>query len=230
MKSSPPWAHRRLVRGAALGRAARHDEPAKAITNGYFPLGAAMISDRMAETFENDKPPLPSSARATPIPAIRSGPRRRSPALTRRSAERAGQCGGAGLELFEGSKVLKGKYAMIGDVRGGHGLMSGIECVSDRGTKAPAAAPAMGIVAETTYQNGVMIRVSGPNIILSPPLSDFPKRTAPHSERAGRRFSPPPRRPRNKSGRGGYGCPADREVTRDGQDNSALGNRRHEIG
>ena len=28
---------------------------AKAITNGYFPFGAVMITDQVAETFETDK-------------------------------------------------------------------------------------------------------------------------------------------------------------------------------
>jgi hypothetical protein len=48
--------------------------------------------------------------------------------------------------------------------------MIGIECVSDRATRAAASGNVLKIVQETAYQEGVMIRVSGPNIILSPPL------------------------------------------------------------
>jgi len=75
-----------------------------------------------------------------------------------------------GTQLYEGCLALKEKYDIIGDVRGGHGLMTAMEMVSDRATKAPIA-PATGtLVQETTYQSGAMVRVSGPNLILSPPL------------------------------------------------------------
>jgi adenosylmethionine-8-amino-7-oxononanoate aminotransferase len=55
-------------------------------------------------------------------------------------------------------------------VRGGHGLMVAIELVGERATKAAPAKPVPARVQEVAYQNGAMIRVSGPNIILSPPL------------------------------------------------------------
>ena len=74
-----------------------------------------------------------------------------------------------GTQLFEGVQALKAKYDMIGDVRGGHGLMTAIEVVSDRATKAPdKAMPAK--VQDIAYDHGTMVRVSGPNIIMSPPL------------------------------------------------------------
>jgi adenosylmethionine-8-amino-7-oxononanoate aminotransferase len=53
---------------------------AKAITNGYFPFGAVMINDKVAETFEKDETGRARSAPATPIPAIRSARRRPLPA------------------------------------------------------------------------------------------------------------------------------------------------------
>ena len=61
------------------------------------------------------------------------------------------------------------KYDLIGDVRG-QGLMVAMECVADRSTKAPADKAVMADLFEATYADGVMVRVSGPNIILSPPL------------------------------------------------------------
>jgi adenosylmethionine-8-amino-7-oxononanoate aminotransferase len=48
--------------------------------------------------------------------------------------------------------------------------MTAIEMVSDRKTKKPIDAVTATIVQQVTYQSGAMIRVSGPNIILSPPL------------------------------------------------------------
>ena len=48
--------------------------------------------------------------------------------------------------------------------------MCALELVSDRATKAPIDKPTIETVQHVAYQNGAMIRVSGPNIILSPPL------------------------------------------------------------
>ena len=59
---------------------------------------------------------------------------------------------------------------MIGDIRGGHGLMLALELVSDRATKAPIDKASIGKVHRVAYEAGTMVRVSGPNIILSPPL------------------------------------------------------------
>ncbi|MDN3722559.1 aminotransferase class III-fold pyridoxal phosphate-dependent enzyme [Roseibium salinum] len=42
-----------------------------------------------------------------------------------------------GEQLFRGLEALKHKHAVIGDVRGGHGLMCALELVADRETKAP---------------------------------------------------------------------------------------------
>ncbi len=48
--------------------------------------------------------------------------------------------------------------------------MAAIELVSDRTTRKPADKKTMAMVADRTYDADVMIRVSGNNIILSPPL------------------------------------------------------------
>lgn len=144
---------------------------AKAITNSYFPFGGVMIAEKMVDTFESSDS---KSANIGTGYTYSGHPVGAAAGLaTLAETKRLNvpvNAAARGAQLFEGAKALMAKHEMIGDVRGGHGLMIGIECVSDRATKAPAAAPAMGIVAETTYQNGVMIRVSGPNIILSPPL------------------------------------------------------------
>ncbi len=59
---------------------------------------------------------------------------------------------------------------MIGDVRGGHGLMLALELVNDRATKAAPDKALPGKVQAAAYAAGAMVRVSGPNIILSPAL------------------------------------------------------------
>ena len=58
---------------------------------------------------------------------------------------------------------------MIGDARG-KGLMCALELVSDRTKKSPAAKDKVQMVQDVAYKNGVMVRTSGPNIIVSPPL------------------------------------------------------------
>jgi adenosylmethionine-8-amino-7-oxononanoate aminotransferase len=59
----------------------------------------------------------------------------------------------------------------VGDVRG-IGLMVAIEMVADKASKAPlpktSDLPAR--VAREAYRRGLMTRVSGANMILSPPL------------------------------------------------------------
>ncbi len=143
---------------------------AKAITNGYFPFGAVMISDAIAEVFEKD---------ATGRGAIGHGytysghPVGAAAAIaclqeTQRLDVRK-NAAARGAELYDGLLALQRKHEALGDVRGGFGLMCALELVSDRATKAPAKDAALRVQTEA-YKNGVMIRASGPNIILSPPL------------------------------------------------------------
>jgi adenosylmethionine-8-amino-7-oxononanoate aminotransferase len=144
---------------------------AKAITNGYFPFGATMIAEHVAEVFEKDKGAMgmigtgytysghPVGAAAA-IACLKETQRLN---VTENAAAR-------GAELFAGLQKLKDKHAIVGDVRGGHGLMCGIELVADRTTKAPLDKERIGKVHEVAYDNGVMIRVSGPNVIMSPAL------------------------------------------------------------
>ncbi|THD83744.1 aminotransferase class III-fold pyridoxal phosphate-dependent enzyme [Aliigemmobacter aestuarii] len=144
---------------------------AKAITNGYFPFGAVMISGAVAEVFERD---------ATGKAAIGHGytysghPVGAAAAIACLAETRrlnvTDNAAARGAELFDGLKALQARHAVIGDVRGGHGLMCALELVADRATKAPADKATTARVQETAYRAGAMVRVSGPNIILSPPL------------------------------------------------------------
>jgi putrescine---pyruvate transaminase len=75
-----------------------------------------------------------------------------------------------GTQIYDGYMELMKKYNVIGDVRGGHGLMTAMEMVRDRATKKLIDGGTAQTVQEVAYQNGAMVRVSGPNLILSPPL------------------------------------------------------------
>ena len=50
--------------------------------------------------------------------------------------------------------------------------MLGIEMVADKATRTtlPRGNPIAAKVAQAAYQRGLMVRISGPNLILSPPL------------------------------------------------------------
>jgi hypothetical protein len=65
---------------------------------------------------------------------------------------------------------LAGQYPVVGDVRGGHGLMTAMELVADQETKAPIDGKLAIKMQKAAYQAGALIRVSGPNVILSPSL------------------------------------------------------------
>ncbi len=144
---------------------------AKAITNGYFPFGAVMVSGAVAEVFEGDM----SGKGAIGSGYTYSGhPVGAAAAIAcLRETERLqvkDNAAARGAQLFRGLQTLMQKHEMVGDIRGGHGLMCALELVSERASKAPADKKTIGRVHRATYENGAMIRVSGNNIILSPPL------------------------------------------------------------
>ena len=144
---------------------------AKAITNGYFPFGAVMIADAVIDVFEKDttgKAFIGSGYTYSGHP-VGAAAALACLAETRRLKvnENAAR---QGATLFAGLSKLAEKYDVIGDVRGGHGLMCAMELVSDRATKATIDKASIAKLQEATYAAGVMVRVSGPNVILSPPL------------------------------------------------------------
>ncbi len=144
---------------------------AKAITNGYFPFGAVMIADAVAEAFESDATGKGSIGHGYTYSAHPVGAAAALACLA--ETERCGvheNAGARGAELFAGLERLRDKHELIGDVRGGAGLMCALELVSDRAARTPADKATVGRVHEATYEAGVMVRVSGPNVILSPPL------------------------------------------------------------
>jgi adenosylmethionine-8-amino-7-oxononanoate aminotransferase len=144
---------------------------AKAITNGYFPFGTVMIADHVVEVFEGDTegkaaighgytysghPVGAAAAIACVTETLRLNVKDNAAAL--------------GQQLFEGLQKLYDDFDVIGDVRGGHGLMCALELVSERATKKPIDKATPVKLQKAAYESGAMIRVSGPNVILSPPL------------------------------------------------------------
>ncbi|WP_166418760.1 aminotransferase class III-fold pyridoxal phosphate-dependent enzyme [Cochlodiniinecator piscidefendens] len=144
---------------------------AKAITNGYFPFGAAMIHESVAEVFEKDTSGLGSVDQGYTYSGHPVGAAAALAALSEINRLQVWKNAGArGDQLFAGLQKLGQKHDMVGDVRGGEGLMCALELVSDRETKTPVAKEAPVRIQKAAYEDGVMVRVSGNNIILSPPL------------------------------------------------------------
>lgn len=144
---------------------------AKAITNGYFPFGATMISERVAEVFESDETGKAAIGHGYTYSGHPVGAAAALACLAETQKLSVKENAAArGAELYRGLLDLQAKHEAIGDVRGGHGLMCALELVSDRATKKPADKAIPGKVQATAYKAGAMVRVSGNNIIMSPPL------------------------------------------------------------
>lgn len=144
---------------------------AKAITNGYFPFGAVMIAEGFAEVFESDEEGKAFIGHGYTYSGHPVGAAAAIACLAETKRLKVNENAAArGAELFDGLKALQAKYDIVGDARGGAGLMNALELVSDPVAKTPAANDVMAKVHEVTYQNGAMIRVSGHNIMMSPPL------------------------------------------------------------
>lgn len=143
---------------------------AKGITNGYFPFGATMISEKIANAFEENRDGFGSIGHGYTYSAHPVGAA--AALATLREIDKVDVAGNAALrgdELIAGCRKLQDHHSLIGDVRG-KGLMIALELVADRETKQPLGKDKMETVLQTAYKDGVMVRISGNNVILSPSL------------------------------------------------------------
>ncbi|QFT61446.1 aminotransferase class III-fold pyridoxal phosphate-dependent enzyme [Roseivivax sp. THAF30] len=143
---------------------------AKGITSGYYPVGATLVSDKVAGVFEgagaegaiwhgytySAHPVGAAAVVATLKETLR--------------LDLASNAAARGDQLFKGLQALAERHEIIGDMRGGHGLMAGLEIVSDRGSKTPMDAAGMARIHAATYEAGAMVRLGMHNILMSPPL------------------------------------------------------------
>ncbi|MEW7006195.1 aminotransferase class III-fold pyridoxal phosphate-dependent enzyme [Lentilitoribacter sp. EG35] len=144
---------------------------AKAITNGYFPFGAVLISDQIAEIFEGDKTGKAAIGSGYTYSGHPVGAAAAIACLKETVSLKVNDNASArGEQLFAGINALKTKHGIIGNIRGGHGLMCALELVSDKTSKTPIDKATINNIQKTAYESGAMVRVSGNNIILSPPL------------------------------------------------------------
>jgi putrescine aminotransferase len=145
---------------------------AKGISSGYVPLGATAIGERVARAFEADES---GSGQISHGYTYSAHPVAAAAALATMDVleERdiPGHVARVSVPFQERMRGLVQRHDFVGDVRG-KGLMLGIEMVADaaRRTPLPRSSDLPARVARAAYRRGLMVRVSGPNLILSPPL------------------------------------------------------------
>ena len=130
-----------------------------------------MISEAIADVFEQDETGKATIGHGYTYSGHPVGAAAALACLAEtEAADVASNAARRGKELYAGLLIMQTEHSVIGDVRGGPGLMCALELVSDRAEKAAIDKKSIGKVQEEAYRAGAMIRVSGPNIILSPPL------------------------------------------------------------
>ena len=143
---------------------------AKAVTNGYFPFGGVLINEKLVDDFENNNDAFGAIGHGYTYSGHPVGCA--AALATLEETERlqvARNARDMGAILLKGIQELEQKYAVVGNARG-VGLMACMEMVSDPDKKTPAGKDMVQKFFEVTYQSGVMVRISGNNIIMSPPL------------------------------------------------------------
>ena len=145
---------------------------AKGITTGYIPMGATAISRKVTEVFEADTTGAGALSHGYTYSAHPVAAAAALATLQQLQAlDVVGHVRRVGARMQQRLQGLTDQFGMVGDVRG-IGLMTGIEMVTDKARRKPMtrASTEPARVAKAAYDAGLMVRVSGPNLILSPPL------------------------------------------------------------
>jgi adenosylmethionine-8-amino-7-oxononanoate aminotransferase len=144
---------------------------AKGLSSGYFPVGAALMGDKVAEVFENSDSATGGIFHGYTYSAHPVGAAAVVACLSETlRLDTRSNAAARGTQLYEGVLKLAERHDIIGDVRGGHGLMTGVELVSDRDAKTPMDMDTMKRIHAVAYEAGAMVRLGANNILMSPPL------------------------------------------------------------
>ncbi|MBV8143370.1 MAG: aminotransferase class III-fold pyridoxal phosphate-dependent enzyme [Gammaproteobacteria bacterium] len=144
---------------------------AKGLTGAHLPLGAVVVSAPIARVLDSQMlytgltycgHPL---ACAAGVAAVESYLEEDLITRSRR----------LGAQMLAQLKALQQRHAVIGEVRGGHGLFAVIELVRDRTTREPLAPwpqqhPALRHLLKEALQRGVSFAARGNLLLLAPPL------------------------------------------------------------
>ncbi|MEK6613192.1 MAG: aminotransferase class III-fold pyridoxal phosphate-dependent enzyme, partial [Gemmatimonadota bacterium] len=144
---------------------------AKGLTGAHIPLGAVVMSAEVAAKLEHEMlytgltycgHPLSCAAGVAAVEAYEA----------EGLIERSRRLGG---DMFSALRSMQQRHAVMGDVRGGHGLFAVVEFVEDRATRAPLApwpqVPALlRSVVRDGLVEGVSFAVRGNLLLIAPPL------------------------------------------------------------
>jgi len=140
---------------------------AKGVTSGYLPLGGIQISDTIREVIMN----APANERWMHAFTYSGHPTCCAVALANmdilENEKLVENAATMGQRLIDGLQGLAEEFTIIGNVRG-KGLMSAIEFVADRETKAPAGIGET--VRKACVERGLFTRIVGDTLVFAPPL------------------------------------------------------------
>jgi adenosylmethionine-8-amino-7-oxononanoate aminotransferase len=151
---------------------------AKGINSGYVPLGATLLSERVAAAFD-----VPGRAAALMHGYTYSGHALACAAANANldiveREDLPGNAARVGALLVERLAECQ-RYRHVGDVRG-KGLMAAVELVTDRASRTPlmVGTPYVRALVGAARREGALVRVQGNRLILSPPLVFTPVHVA----------------------------------------------------
>ncbi len=144
---------------------------AKGLTGAHLPLGAVVLSATVARALEPQMLMTGLTYCGHPL-SCAAGIAALESYAEERLIERSRRLGAALLAQLE---RLKARHAVIGDVRGGHGLFAVVELVRERASREPLAPwPAMHAalraLIERALAEGVSFAARGNLLLLAPPL------------------------------------------------------------
>ncbi len=145
---------------------------AKGISGGYVPLGATVVGRRVAEAFLEAPAGIGAITHGYTYSAHPVAAAAALASLTLvEELDLPGNAARVGAHFQARLREFVARYAHVGDVRG-VGLMAAIEMVESKTSRKtlPRGNDLPLKIARAAYRRGAMVRVSGPNIILSPPL------------------------------------------------------------
>ena len=147
---------------------------AKGITSGYVPLGATIVSDRVAHTFDDRYLGAGLTYAAHPL-ACAAGCAVLEVYLEEKLDERAASLGE---RLLRGLEGLAERHPCVGDVRG-QGLLAALELVRDRETREPLSpqrteapvTPPMAALKRVLNERRVSTLLRWNLVVMAPPLT-----------------------------------------------------------
>jgi len=144
---------------------------AKGLTGAHLPLGAVVLSSRIARLLEPQMLYTGLTYCGHPL-SCAAGVAALESYLEEDLIERSRKLGAAMLVEL---RRMQQRHATIGDVRGGQGLFAVLELVRDRATREPLAPwpqqhPALGELLRRALREGVSFAARGNLLLIAPPL------------------------------------------------------------